>query len=68
MLRTIKNPMREKVVDITVTDTRPIVESDMPKEIMDMVAEMRVAAEWLEFEKLEKCPRLGKRCRGGRRR
>ena len=47
--RTIKKPIREKVVEIT--DTRHIPKSDMPNLIIELEAEMRAAAERLEFEK-----------------
>lgn len=47
--RTIKKPIREKVVEIT--DTRHIPKSDIPNLIIELEAEMRAAAERLEFEK-----------------
>lgn len=47
--RTIKKPIREKVVEIT--DTRHIPRSDIPNLIIELEAEMRAAAERLEFEK-----------------
>jgi excinuclease ABC subunit B len=47
--RTIKKPIREKVVEIT--DTRHIPPSDIPNLIIELEAEMRAAAERLEFEK-----------------
>jgi len=46
---TIKKPIREKVVEIT--DTRHIPASDIPNVIIEMDAEMREAAERLEFER-----------------
>ncbi len=47
--RTIKKPIREKVVDIT--DTRHIPKADIPNMIIELEAEMRGAAERLEFER-----------------
>ena len=47
--RTIKKPIREKVVEIT--DTRHIPKSDIPNVIIQLEAEMRAAAERLEFER-----------------
>jgi excinuclease ABC subunit B len=47
--RTIKKPIREKVVEIT--DTRHIPKSDIPNVIIQLEAEMREAAERLEFER-----------------
>lgn len=47
--RTIKKPIREKVVEIT--DTRHIPKSDIPAVIIELEAEMRAAAERLEFER-----------------
>ncbi|MDD4652045.1 MAG: excinuclease ABC subunit UvrB [Methanothrix sp.] len=47
--RTIKKPIREKVVEIT--DTRHIPKSDIPNLIIELEAEMRAAADRLEFEK-----------------
>jgi excinuclease ABC subunit B len=47
--RTIKKPIREKVVEIT--DTRHIPKADIPNVIIELEAEMREAAERLEFEK-----------------
>ncbi|NPV62598.1 MAG: excinuclease ABC subunit UvrB [Methanotrichaceae archaeon] len=47
--KTIRKPIREKVVD--VTDTRHIPKSDIPNLIIEMDAEMRAAAERLEFER-----------------
>ncbi len=47
--RTIKKPIREKVVEIT--DTRHIPKSDIPNVIIELEAEMRAAAERLEFER-----------------
>jgi len=47
--RTIKKPIREKVVEIT--DTRHIPKSDIPNVIIELEAEMREAAERLEFER-----------------
>jgi excinuclease ABC subunit B len=46
---TIKKPIREKVVDIT--DTKHIPKSDIPNVIIELEAEMREAAERLEFER-----------------
>ncbi len=47
--RTIKKPIREKVVEIT--DTRHIPASDIPNVIIELEAEMREAAERMEFER-----------------
>ncbi|VVB67805.1 UvrABC system protein B [uncultured archaeon] len=47
--RTIKKPIREKVVEIT--DTRHIPKADIPNTIIELDAEMREAAERLEFER-----------------
>jgi excinuclease ABC subunit B len=47
--RTIKKPIREKVVEIT--DTRHIPKADIPNVIIELDAEMREAAERLEFER-----------------
>ena len=47
--RTIKKPVREKVVEIT--DTRHIPKSDIPNVIIELEAQMRAAAERLEFER-----------------
>lgn len=47
--RTIKKPIRDKVVEIT--DTRHIPKSDIPGFIIELEAEMRAAAEQLEFER-----------------
>jgi excinuclease ABC subunit B len=47
--KTIKKPIREKLVDIT--DTRHIPKSDIPNMIIELDAEMRAAAERLEFER-----------------
>jgi len=47
--KTIKKPIREKAVEIT--DTRHIPKSDLPNVIIEMEAEMRAAAERLEFER-----------------
>jgi len=47
--RTIKKPIREKVVEIT--DTRHIPKSEIPNMIIELEAEMRAAAERLEFER-----------------
>lgn len=47
--RTIKKPIREKVVEIT--DTRHIPKSDIPNAIIELQAQMRAAAERLEFER-----------------
>jgi len=46
---TIKKPIREKVVEIT--DTKHIPKSDIPNVIIELEAEMREAAERLEFER-----------------
>ena len=46
---TIKKPIREKVVEIT--DTRHIPKSDIPNVIIELEAQMRAAAELLEFER-----------------
>jgi excinuclease ABC subunit B len=46
---TIKKPIREKVVEIT--DTRHIPKSDIPNMVIDLDAEMRAAAEVLDFER-----------------
>ena len=46
---TIRKPIREKVVEIT--DTRHIPKSDIPNVIIELEAEMRAAAERLEFER-----------------
>jgi len=47
--RTIKKPIREKAVEIT--DTRHIPKSEIPNVIIEMEAEMRAAAERLDFER-----------------
>ncbi len=47
--KTIKKPIREKVVEIT--DTRHIPKSDLPNVIIEMEAEMKEAADRLEFER-----------------
>ena len=47
--RTIIKPIREKVVEIT--NTRHIPKSDIPNVIIELEAEMRAAAEQLEFER-----------------
>lgn len=47
--KTIKKPIREKVVEIT--DTRHIPKSDIPNVIIELDAEMKEAAEMLEFER-----------------
>lgn len=47
--KTIKKPIREKVVEIT--DTRHIPKSDIPNVIIELETEMREAAERLEFER-----------------
>jgi excinuclease ABC subunit B len=47
--KTIKKPIREKVVDIT--DTRHIPKEDLPNLIIKLTADMEAAAERLEFEK-----------------
>ena len=46
---TIKKPIREKVVEIT--DTKHIPKSDIPNVIIELEAEMKEAAERLEFER-----------------
>jgi excinuclease ABC subunit B len=45
--RTIKKPIREKVVEIT--DTRHIPKSDIPNVIIELEAEMREAADRLSL-------------------
>jgi excinuclease ABC subunit B len=47
--KTIKKPIREKAVD--VTDTRHIPKSEIPAAIIELEAEMKQAAEMLEFER-----------------
>jgi excinuclease ABC subunit B len=47
--QTIKKPIREKVVE--VTDTRHIPKSDIPNVIIELEAQMRDAADRLEFER-----------------
>jgi len=47
--RTIKKPIREKAVEIS--DIRHIPKSDIPNVIIEMEAEMKEAAERLEFER-----------------
>ena len=47
--QTIKKPIREKVVD--VTDTRHIPRSEIPNVMIEIEAEMREAAERLDFER-----------------
>ena len=47
--QTIKKPIREKVVEIT--DTRHIPKSDIPNLVIELEAEMRSAAEILDFER-----------------
>ncbi|HOO53264.1 MAG TPA: excinuclease ABC subunit UvrB [Methanothrix sp.] len=47
--QTIKKPIREKVVEIT--DTRHIPKSDIPNLVIELEAEMRSAAEVLDFER-----------------
>jgi len=47
--RTIKKPIKEKVVEIT--DIRHIPKADIPNMIIELEAEMREAAERLEFER-----------------
>lgn len=47
--RTIKKPIREKVVEIT--DTKHIPKSDIPNVIIELESEMKEAAERLEFER-----------------
>jgi len=46
---TIKKPIREKVVEIT--DTRHIPKSEIPNVVIELDAEMRAAAEVLDFER-----------------
>lgn len=47
--RTIQKPIKEKMVDIT--DTKHIPKADIPNVIIQIEAEMRAAAERLEFER-----------------
>ncbi len=47
--QTIKKPIREKVVEIT--DTRHIPKSDIPNLVIELEADMRAAAEVLDFER-----------------
>jgi len=47
--KTINKPIREKVVEIT--DTRHIPKSDIPNLVIELEAEMRSAAEVLDFER-----------------
>ena len=47
--RTIRKPIRDKVVEIT--DTRHIPKTDIPNVIIELEAEMCAAAERLEFER-----------------
>ena len=47
--KTIKKPIREKEVEIT--ETRHIPKSDIPNVIIEMEAEMRAAADALDFER-----------------
>ena len=47
--RTIKKPIRDKVVEIT--DTRHIPKTDIPNVIIELEAEMCAAADRLEFER-----------------
>ncbi|MHC1594581.1 MAG: excinuclease ABC subunit UvrB [Methanotrichaceae archaeon] len=47
--KTIKKPIKEKVVEIT--DTKHIPKSDIPNVIIELEAEMRDAAEKLDFER-----------------
>jgi excinuclease ABC subunit B len=47
--QTIKKPIREKVVEIT--DTRHIPKSDIPNHVIELEAEMRSAADVLDFER-----------------
>ncbi|MDD2637982.1 MAG: excinuclease ABC subunit UvrB, partial [Methanothrix sp.] len=47
--QTIKKPIREKVVEIT--DTRHIPKSDIPNLVIELDAEMRAAADVLDFER-----------------
>ena len=46
--RTIRKPIKEKVVDIT--DTKHIPKSDIPNVIIELETEMREAADRLDFE------------------
>jgi excinuclease ABC subunit B len=47
--KTIKKPIREKEVEIT--ETRHIPKSDIPNVVIEMEAEMRAAADALDFER-----------------
>ena len=47
--RTIKKPIRDKIVEIT--DTRHIPKTDIPNVIIELEAEMMAAADRLEFER-----------------
>jgi excinuclease ABC subunit B len=47
--KTIRKPIKEKVVDIT--DTKHIPKSDIPNVVIELEVEMRVAAENLDFER-----------------
>jgi excinuclease ABC subunit B len=47
--KTIRKPIRDKAVEIT--DIRHIPKSDLPNVIIEMEAEMREAADKLEFER-----------------
>ena len=47
--KTIKKPIKEKIVEIT--DTKHIPKSDIPNVIIELDAEMRDAAEKLDFER-----------------
>ena len=46
---TIRKPIREKVVDIT--DTKHIPKTDIAKMIIELEAEMKEAADRLDFER-----------------
>jgi len=47
--RTIKKPIKERMVDIT--DTKHIPKAEIANVIIELEAEMRAAAERLEFER-----------------
>ena len=56
---TIRKPIREKVVDIT--DTKHIPKTDIPNVIIELDAEMREAADRLDFERAIQVRELIKR-------
>ncbi|WP_394325942.1 UvrB/UvrC motif-containing protein [Methanosarcina horonobensis] len=56
---TIRKPIREKVVDIT--DTKHIPKTDIPNVIVELDAEMREAADRLDFERAIQLRELIKR-------